>query len=204
MKLIKKSQWPIAIVLVLLLIYFTAIFVGRANYEFLIYEGVILALFLLILFTNHKVNYPNYTLWGLLLWAGLHLSGGGLIVNGGRLYELILIPLSSTYEIFRYDQFVHIIGFGVATLLCAHFIKQFMQIPVKRKVLYGIILVMAGLGIGALNEILEFTATVITPETGVGGYINTSLDLVSDLIGAILALLIIRIKYKTDFQSNKK
>lgn len=194
--LVKKNQWPIAIVLVLLLVYFTTIFIGRANYEFLIYEGVILILFFLILFTNHKVNYPNYTLWGLVFWAFLHLSGGGLIINGQRLYELILIPISQSYGIFRYDQFVHIIGFGIATLLCAHFIKQFMQIPTKRKVLYGIILVMAGLGIGALNEILEFIATVITPETGVGGYINTSLDLVSDLIGALIALAIIRIKEK--------
>ena len=45
-----------------------------------------------------------------------------------------------------------------------------------------------------INELLEFIATVLVPETGVGGYVNTSLDLVSDLIGAILAMVIIRLK----------
>jgi len=39
-----------------------------------------------------------------------------------------------------------------------------------------------------LNEIVEFFATVILPETGVGGYINTSLDLVFNLLGALIAM----------------
>ena len=45
---------------------------------------------------------------------------------------------------------------------------------------------MIGLGFGGLNEIIEFGATVISPNTGVGGYVNTALDLVADLIGALL------------------
>ena len=56
----------------------------------------------------------------------------------------------------------------------------------------SVVVVMAGLGVGALNEIVEFAATVVMPETGVGGYINTSLDLVADLIGALAALIYIR------------
>ena len=55
---------------------------------------------------------------------------------------------------------------------------------------------MAGLGVGAFNEIIEFFATVIIPETGVGGYENTSLDLISNLIGAIIAMSYIKIKEK--------
>ena len=45
-----------------------------------------------------------------------------------------------------------------------------------------------------LHEIVEFNVTVFVPETGVGGFINTSLDLVADLIGAILAMIYIRIR----------
>jgi len=56
---------------------------------------------------------------------------------------------------------------------------------------------MAGLGVGALNEIIEFIIAQIVPETGVGGYLNTSLDLVSNLIGAILAMLYIKYGYLT-------
>jgi uncharacterized membrane protein YjdF len=57
----------------------------------------------------------------------------------------------------------------------------------------SIVVIMAGLGIWALNEIVEFIATLIVAETGVGGYINTSLDLVSDLVGAIIAMFLIRV-----------
>ena len=34
---------------------------------------------------------------------------------------------------------------------------------------------------------IEFAATLMAPETGVGGYMNTSLDLVADFVGAIIA-----------------
>ena len=59
----------------------------------------------------------------------------------------------------------------------------------------GIVLVMAGLGMGALNEILEFVVSISVPQSGVGGFINTSLDLCADLIGAVLGLLYIRLRY---------
>ena len=143
--------------------------------------------------TNKKVNYSNGILWGLTLWALMHMSGGGIYIKGVRLYEIILIPLSKAYPILKYDQFVHIIGFGVATILMYELIKPKLKLN-NRWVAVSIVVVMAGLGVGALNELLEFIATVLVPETGVGGYVNTSLDLVSDLIGAILAMVIIRLK----------
>ncbi|MFA5553809.1 MAG: hypothetical protein WCZ89_04415 [Phycisphaerae bacterium] len=49
--------------------------------------------------------------------------------------------------------------------------------------------------------IAEFFTSLIVPESGVGGYINTSLDLVADLIGAILAMFVIRI-FERDFFAN--
>jgi hypothetical protein len=63
----------------------------------------------------------------------------------------------------------------------------------------SIIVVAAGLGAGALNEIIEFLATVLVPETNVGGYINTALDLVSNLVGATIAMVVIRWKEKNIF-----
>jgi len=131
-------------------------------------------------------------LWGLTAWALLHMSGGGLYIDEVKVYEIILIPLSEQYHIFRYDQFVHIVGFGVATLVMYYLIKPLLRPNLDRWVALSIVIVMAGLGVGALNEIVEFAATVLVPETGVGGYTNTSLDLVSDLVGAVLAIAIIR------------
>lgn len=192
--LLKKGQLPILIINACGLLAFTFLFASRKNYEFLLYIGVIIFFLVLILATNKKVDYPNSVLWGLTAWAYLHMGGGGLYIRGVKLYEIILIPISEKYHIFRYDQFVHIIGFGVATVVMYFLLKPLLVPDLKRWTALSIVVVMAGLGVGALNEIVEFTATVIVPETGVGGYVNTSLDLVSDLIGAIIAVIIIRIR----------
>ncbi len=192
--LIKPSQWPILIVNAIGILAFTALFLSRQNYEFLMYIGVIVFFLAIIIATNRKVSYPDSLLWGLTAWAYLHMSGGGLFINGTKLYEIILVPLSDEYGIFRYDQFVHIVGFGVSTLLMYYLLMLVLPERPKRWTAVSIIVVMAGLGVGALNEIVEFTATVLVPETGVGGYVNTSLDLVADLVGAVLALGYIRLR----------
>ncbi|MFO0896121.1 MAG: hypothetical protein U0836_01725, partial [Pirellulales bacterium] len=54
---------------------------------------------------------------------------------------------------------------------------------------FGMLLLCAaaGMGFGALNEVVEFAATLLVPETNVGGYENTGWDLVSNMIGAFTA-----------------
>lgn len=192
---LRRGQLPILIVNLIYLLIFAAIFSFKKNYEFIIYVGVIAFFFALILYTNKKVKYPNVILWGLTLWGFMHMAGGGITLeNGSVLYTLILIPISKTYGIFRYDQLVHIIGFGVATLVMYSLLQSLLHPAKKERVALSIVVMMAGFGVGALNEMVEFIATIILPETGVGGYINTSLDLVSDFIGAIIALVYIRAK----------
>ncbi len=194
MGFLKKEQLPILFILIIVLIIFTIVFVSRKNYEFIMYIGIIIFFLLVILFTNKRINYPNIILWGMTVWAILHMSGGGIFIGGKKLYEIILLPIvGPPYNIFRYDQFVHIIGFGVATLLMYHLLKPSLRIDTKKWISILIVIVMAGLGVGAFNEIVEFFATVVIPETGVGGYVNTSLDLVADLAGAIIALIYILI-----------
>ena len=41
---------------------------------------------------------------------------------------------------------------------------------------------------------LAFAATQLAPETNVGGYINTCLDLIANTIGAVLALVFARMR----------
>ena len=45
------------------------------------------------------------------------------------------------------------------------------------------------MGFGALNEMIEFSAVLMVPGTNVGGYYNTALDLVSNSIGAVIAII---------------
>jgi len=123
------------------------------------------------------------------------MFGGGLIVNGEVLYALRLIPIFEFGDIFvlRFDQFVHFFGFGVATLLAYHLLKPYFNSQTNYKVVYPL-LVLIGMGLGALNEIVEFVAVVTFPETGVGGYFNTALDLVFNMFGAIGAVIVIHLR----------
>jgi len=196
---LKKGQLLIAIVFVIGLIFFTPLFLMRKNYEFIVYVCVIIFFLIIILITDKKVNYPNSVLWGLTIWAILHMAGGGIYFSNVRLYEIILIPLSKSYPIFRYDQFVHIFGFGVATLVMFCILKPVLQPNLNKWTALSIVVIMAGLGVGALNEIVEFFVSVIVPQSGVGGYLNTALDLVSNFIGALIAMIFIRLKHKSYF-----
>ena len=51
--------------------------------------------------------------------------------------------------------------------------------------------ISTGMGLGALNEIIEFIAVLIIPETNVGGYVNTGWDLVANLTGCLFAGILI-------------
>jgi uncharacterized membrane protein YjdF len=191
---LKKEQIPIFMVNVASLIIFSIIFLKRKNYEFMIYIGVIVFFLVLILATIKKVNYPNGVLWGLTLWSVLHMSGGGIFIGDKKLYEWMIFPLvGEPYNIFKFDQFVHMVGFWVATLVAFHLVKPLIT-KKHRYIALSIVVAAAGLGFGALNEIIEFIATVFVPETGVGGYVNTALDLVADLIGAVGAVIYIIVK----------
>lgn len=177
------------------LVIFTTIFLLRKNYEFLGYVAVILFFMWLIVYTNNKVNYPLALVWGLTAWSIMHMSGGGILISGKKLYETMIFNIvGEPYFIFKYDQLVHIIGFGVATFAMYTLLNPILR-PSSRKISLAIVVIMAGLGVGALNEIIEFFMTVFMANNGVGGYVNNSIDLVANLIGATIAgIFIVRKK----------
>ena len=149
----------------------------------------------LIVYTNNKVNYPLALVWGLTAWSIMHMSGGGILISGKKLYETMIFNIvGEPYFIFKYDQLVHIIGFGVATFAMYTLLNPILR-PSSRKISLAIVVIMAGLGVGALNEIIEFFMTVFMANNGVGGYVNNSIDLVANLIGATIAgIFIVRKK----------
>jgi len=196
---IRKGQLSILLFNLIAIVLFGIRFLRLANYEFIIYIGVIIFFLIAIAATNSKIYYPNLLLWGLTLWAFMHMAGGGIFIKGSRLYDIILIPLSSKYPILRYDQVVHTVGFAAATAVMFYILKPILRPGLDRFWALSIVVIMAGLGVGALNEIVECLVAVIVSESGVGGYVNTSLDLIADLIGAILAMAVIKISEKKFF-----
>ena len=187
-----KKYKTLLFINIILLALFSFLFISKKNFEFLIYIGIIIIVLLAIWLTKNKVNYPPVVLWGLTTWAFLHMTGGGIYLGGKKVYEIILIPLvGEPYNILKYDQFVHFFGFGIATLVMFYLIKPYLVKENIGKIALSIVIIMAGLGVGAFNEIVEFITTIIVPESGVGGYENTALDLVSNLLGAIAAMFYI-------------
>jgi len=95
----------------------------------------------------------------------------------------------------RYDQLVHTFGFAAATLTMFDVLRPLLKENLQGWVALSIVVVMAGLGVGALNEIIEALVAAAVPSAGVGGYVNTALDLIADLVGALLAMLYIKLRY---------
>ncbi len=144
---------------------------------------------MLILLKQRTVRYELPELWGLTFWGMMHMCGGILRVDGEVLYSLQLIP-----NFLRFDQFVHFFGFGIATLVCHHLLKSHLKSDLPRSLTLAVLIVLMGSGVGAVNEILEFIAVKIVPETGVGGYENTMWDLVFNLLGALTAVAYLRLR----------
>jgi len=188
----ERKHYILAAVVAAITLLFAVRFLLNANHEFLIYVVVVVAVGLFVALTHKIVRYPYACLVGLAIWAVMHLAGGGIRVHDDVLYGLILIPISETYSILRYDQVVHAFGFGVSTLLMYHLLANLLSQRDMKRFSVGLVVIMAGAGLGAFNENIEFLLTVFLPQTGVGGYENTSLDLCSNLVGAVVAYFLAR------------
>ena len=173
------------------------------NSEFLFYIAVMLVLIGLVWAVNRSAQLSTGALWALSVWGLIHMAGGLVTVPAGWpvnaesrvLYSLWLIPGR-----IKYDHVVHAYGFGVTTWVC----WQGLEAAIRRRSgrppapAFGLLVlaVAAGLGFGALNEVVEFAATLTMPETNVGGYINTGWDLVANTVGAVTAVVLIRMFHR--------
>jgi hypothetical protein len=191
----KKEHKILLAVNVALIAVFGTLFLVRMNYEFVIYVGVIIGVLALVGATVRKVDYTTASLVGLTVWAALHLFGGGVPVGQGRLYDIMLLPLSDSLPVLRYDQAVHAWGFGASTLVMYSLLRRPLHDRISHPVALSIVLVMAGMGVGAFNEVPEFVVDLAVPESGVGGYINTSLDLCANLVGALGGMVYVHVRY---------
>lgn len=192
-----RQLWAVAAFTACYLVGGLILALGSGNQEFLFYILVMLVLIGVVWSVHRSVRLTPGALWGLSLWGLLHLAGGLLIVPAGWpvnaesrvLYTLWLIP-----DRLKYDHVVHAYGFGVTTWVC----WQGLRAAIRRRTgaavpSLGLMVLSAtaGLGFGALNEVVEFVATLLVPETNVGGYRNTGWDLVANLVGATVAVALI-------------
>jgi hypothetical protein len=164
---------------------------SMGNTEFVFYVAVMAALGLLVAGVHWRVGFSTALIWALAVWGLSHMAGGLVKTgaDGDVLYNLWLFG-STDGRGLKFDQLVHAYGFGIATWA----VWEALRVRLVRKHPDSIILlacVLAGQGLGATNEIIEFTATKIMTKTNVGGYDNNAWDLVFNLAGCLIAALVI-------------
>lgn len=187
-----QGERGVAVFTAAYIICFTVWFLAIGNYEFIVYVVTMVALVLLIGLSLGKAEFPLPMLWALSIWGLTHMAGGGMPVDGSVLYNLHLVPIVDTDRLFilKYDQLVHAYGFGVTAWVLHHLITR--HFPGTRRTTTALVYPALGaMGLGAANEIIEFSAVLMVPDTNVGGYVNTALDLCFNAGGAIAAMAII-------------
>lgn len=205
--------WPAGVViftgLYLLASVWGAILTG--NREFVFYLVVMLLLILGVGAVHRRVGFSRGVLWALSLWGLAHMAGGLLpvpsawAIDGGQavLYSLWIIP-----DRLKFDQVVHAYGFGTTTLVCWQGLQFILRAQTGRPRVHptaGMLTLCAasGMGFGACNEVVEFVAKLLIPNTNVGGYENTGWDLVSNLVGAIAGSAIIWYRHRSETDSGQ-
>ena len=135
---------------------------------------------------------PDLLAYGLALDAVAHLSGGLIRVGHGVLYNAGVGARSARLEthLIQVDHIVHTYGtFIAAIVVWVLVVRPMVTVPSPGSV--AITCVLAGLGVGATNELVEFVVTLLNSHSHVGGYANTGWDLVANAVGASIAGLVI-------------
>jgi uncharacterized membrane protein YjdF len=151
----------------------------------------------LVAAVHRAIALTSAQLWALSAWGLAHMAGGLLPVPQSWpidgdirvLYSFWLVP-----DLLKYDHVVHAYGFGVATWVSWHGMRRALETrgaDAAPTLGLMILAAAAGMGLGALNELVEFAATLLVPETNVGGYVNTGFDLVANAVGAVTAVVLI-------------
>jgi hypothetical protein len=159
--------------------YVISVVVGAAsgNRQTVFYAVLLPVLVALVAYLDLQKPLSPFVLWGLVLWGGLHMLGGLVPMPGDRvLYNVWLLPF------LRFDQLVHAIGFGFAGLAFGESMAGGGRVRPA-------LVLMGGLGLGALNEMIEFLMSRVVEETNIGDFENTGWDLVANTVGATVAAL---------------
>lgn len=144
------------------------------------YGAIMLVDFVVVAAVNRRVRLPGWILWGLSIWGLMHMVGGLVAWESsanGIVYGIWLVP-----GVLRYDHLTHFFGFAMGTAACWFPLQARTarwEAPAAKALMAGLM----GMGLGALNEVVEFASIYAVPEQQVGGLENLGWDLVYNLMG---------------------
>jgi uncharacterized membrane protein YjdF len=150
------------------------------------YVLTVVALGAVLLRLDRTVRFSDLVAVGVTAWAVAHLAGELTGLDSDRvLYNAVLAPH------LRYDNVVHFFGFGTAGVAAWEALAPQLNKPAVTPLAAAITVWLFGMGIGALNEVVEFAVALNVDESNIGGYLNTGRDLVANLLGAAVAAIIV-------------
>ncbi len=198
---------PLVVFVTVYMVGFTGYALVRGNTEFVFYAVVMLVLIGGTVAIHFRVWFSTLVLWLLAVWGLLHMAGGNVPIPASLAVDWVPPPDKPGWTVLyncriaawmpKYDQIVHAYGFGAATLAAFEAIRAsiagflggaastFRATPGLAFACF-----LVGMGLGALNEVVEFVATRFM-DTNVGGYVNTGWDLVSNMTGAAVASVVV-------------
>ena len=183
---------------VLYMLIFSGLALRQGNTEFLMYAVVMVVFIVIVLMLHNAIKFSPLAIWLLAIWGFLHMGGGTIPIDpsltdayraasdeASRPTSAVLYSMRLHPDLPKYDQLVHAFGFFSATIASYEALRTLLRAP--RSLPTAIAAALMGIGLGAVNEVIEFIAVLTMPETNVGGYMNTAWDLVSNTIGATAA-----------------
>ncbi len=175
------------------LVLFSIIASVQKNYKFLYWVGIMSVFIFIILVYYKRLHLSVSLITCLTIFGAMHIMGGNIYINSIKLYDTWLIP-----GIFRYDNLVHTFGTAITTLIAYNILQPKMgNSRPHRPFAFTLMLVLIAMGIGALNEVVEFFAVVfLGAGHAVGDYFNNQLDLVYNLIGSIIVAVFLYYHHK--------
>ena len=194
--MIKKGELLLVLFNLAYIIGFTIYYLSIKNYEFMIYIGVLVVLFVAMVFLQRKVHFSFLILWMLSIWGLLHMMGGGVHWPGNEvLYKWVPVEIYNMHDsvgefvILKFDQILHFYVYMIMTLVVYHLMKPMLRKGYKFG--YAMLLaVLASMGLSVINELVEFSAVLFAGSNGVGGYFNTLLDFTFNTLGALAGALV--------------
>jgi hypothetical protein len=139
-----------------------------------------------------RAALPGALAAGLAIAAIATLAGGLINVGQNVLFNASIGPYSKMAgtHVLQYDHLIHAYVSFVVVFACWVMLAAPHAGADNRRELV-LLAAVAALGLGALNEMVEFLTTLAHHGAHVGGYWNTGWDLVCNFIGAGAAGLVI-------------
>lgn len=168
------------------LLVFSILAIFNSNYEFL-YYGLVLSVLLIGIISYSKIVYfPLEIIIGLVIFTFLHVLGGNIFISNIRLYDYWVVD-----GLVKYDNIMHFLGSFLVGISAYSLVKPYAKQKVPKYIVWST-LVLIVMGVGAMNEVLEFSAVMfLGVAERVGDYYNNATDLVFNLFGGIFSCFFI-------------